>query len=266
MAPKKKKKEKAEAKAKVEAEAKGKGKPKDKDKDKAKAEAKGKGKAKGKEKKKAKDKGKPEAKDKGKGKDKKKAKAEAEAKGKPKGKDKGKGKGKGKAKAEAQAQRVKPDQIAMQIVTPEDLDPPDATAEEPAEAPADANTAHTERAPPVRARPAQRRWERVAARLGLEQHARAIAGWDGQGDPPPLSGFSFVRHVESDARDLRCAGTARTLTQGVIIQREDDKLFLVGRGVAQTYLGLAVPRKDRANAGQRFLTPLEREALGQPPG
>ena len=54
------------------------------------------------------------------------------------------------------------------------------------------------------------------------------------------------------------------MTQGVVVQREEGRLFLVGRGVAKKYLGLQVPWKNRANAGRRFLTPLEREALGQP--
>jgi hypothetical protein len=216
---------------KKEGKTEGKGKRKAKGKGKRKAGAKGKAKAEAKGKRKAGAKGKRKAGAKGKakaeGKGKGKGKRKAEAKGKRKDEAKKKGKGKDKAKVESEGE----DKSEVAQAVPKF---------------------------------AQRRWKQVANKLGLERHIVAASEWDGQGDPPLLTGFTFVRHVESDARDLKCAGTAVTMTQGVIVKREDGKLFLTGRGVAQKFLGLQVPWKSRANTGQRFLTALEREDLGQP--
>jgi hypothetical protein len=235
---------------------KGKGKTQGKDKAKGKGESKGKAreKSKGKARKKSKEKAKERSggRAKGKPKDKVKKKSKVRAKGKPKdkrekrskGKDKGKPKGKAKAKGKRKAQEKEP-------AKGEDLEDP--VEVELTEQPA----------PEVVTTPALRRWRRVAARLGSEEQIAAVTAWDGSGAPPILTGFSFVRHVESDARDLRCAGTLVRMTQGVIVQRADEKSFLLGRGVAGKYLGLKMPWKDRANAGKRGLSAQERKALGQ---
>ena len=220
--------------------------------DKFKERAKGKVKPKkGKGRSKAKSKGKTRGKAKGKSKDKSKARAGDQSKGKAKDKAKGKtrekvkaesgGKSKGKTKGKAKDSKLDQDEE------------PNRVPARPADEISQGVTAA-----------AQRRWKQVAARLGLEKGIAAVAAWDGSSAPPILTGFSFVRHVESDARDLVCAGSSVTMTQGVIVEREDGKSFLTGRGVAAKFLGLQVPWKNRANAGQRALSTQERLELGQP--
>lgn len=228
--------------------------------DKAKEKAKGKVKPKkGNGRSKAESKGKTRGKAKGKSKDRSKGKARDQSKGKAKGRSKGKtrekakaksgGKSKGKGKAKA---RSKGNGKTKDIKLGRDEEPNLGQA-----GPADKVSQGVTVA-------AQRRWKQVAARLGLEKGIAAVAAWDGSGAAPILTGFSFVRHVESDARDLVCAGSSVTMTQGVIVEREDGKSFLTGRGVAAKFLGLQVPWKNRANAGQRALSTQERLELGQP--
>ena len=153
---------------------KSKGKARDKAKEKAKPK-KGNGRSK------AESKGKTRGKAKGKSKDKSKAKAGDQSKGKAKAKSKGNGKTKdiklGRDEEPNLGQAGPADKVSQGVTVA-----------------------------------AQRRWKQVATRLGLEKGIAAVAAWDGSGAPPILTGFSFVRHVESDARDLVCAGSSVTNT------------------------------------------------------
>ena len=195
---------------------------------------------------------------------KKKRTAKAKTKGKGKGKDptkntdKGKGKekkkGKGKVKVKSQ-KKTKPGPMAKSAGK--------RKLKSKGEAEVLDNTASV-KTPKISSGFSQRRWKQVAGNLGLESHIAHVSRWDGHSTPPVLTGFAFVRHVESDHRDLKCAGTSVNMTQGVIVRREDGKLFLTGRGVTEKYLGIQVPWKNRANAGERLLSAREREELGQP--
>ena len=209
-------------------------------KKKGKAEQKNKGKKESKDTTKLRAKDKPRVGAKGTGKG--KAKIKGKDKNKPKRKIKvtGKAKGEGKTKAGGK-DRVK-DKAKAEV----------ADKEVGAEAPRIASIF------------VQRRWKQVAGNLGLENHVAAVSRWNAYDAPPILTGFTFVRHIESAARDLKCAGTSVTMTPGVVVRREDGKLFLTGRGVTAKFLGIQVPRKNPADAGKRFLTAQEREELGQP--
>ncbi len=241
----KKKPKKGNSRSKAESKGKTRGKGKSKDRSKGKASNQSKGKAKKSSRGKSQDrsKGKEQVKaesggrTKGKSREQVKAKSEGKSKGRPKDKSKEKSRGKDKTKDSQRSQDEELNQTRSGIA---DKVSQGVTAA------------------------AQRRWKQVAVRLGLEEQITAVAAWDGSSTPPILTGFSFVRHVESDARDLVCAGTSVHMTQGVIVERQDGKSFLTGRGVAAKFLGLQVPWKDRASAGQRALSAHERVELGQP--